>query len=71
MIETEMKCGAYRGASQSDIPSGYSVAMAALDEYEASTPEERLAYTDMNLRPEYLRPSQAERSLEEKEKNNG
>ena len=54
-----------------DIPSGYSVAMAALDKFEAATESEKPGFTDVNLCPVYLRPSQAERTLEEKEKQNG
>ena len=51
--------------------NGYSVAMAALDEYENADDNAKKAFTDMYLCPVYLRPSQAERTLVEKEKQNG
>lgn len=49
------------------LPSGYSAALAALDMYEGATEEERDKFTDALLFPDYLRPSQAERTLYAKE----
>lgn len=52
----------------SRFQSGCGVALAAYDLYEAS--EDKSRFTDILLRPEYLRPSQAERELAEKQKMN-
>ena len=41
--------------------SGYGVAIAALESYRLA--EDKSIFTDVLLRPEYLRPSQAEREL--------
>ena len=48
-------------------PSAYSVALTALEKYENADGDEKKKYSDMLLFPEYLRPSQAERTLEAKE----
>lgn len=46
--------------------NAYSVALCALSEYEKA--EDKSVYTDTALLPQYLRASQAERELAEKEK---
>ena len=47
--------------------NAYSVAMAALDKYENADSGKRNEFSDMLLFPEYLRPSQAERTQSSKE----
>ena len=46
--------------------NAYSFAMAALDKYEKADDGERKKMCDILLSPEYLRPSQAERTLTSK-----
>lgn len=48
------------------LPNAYSVAVAALEKFEKADDGERELMTDLMLRPEYLRPSQAERTLTSK-----
>ena len=47
--------------------TAYSVAVAAYEKYLAASDEEKTKFTDTLLFPTYLRPSQAERNLNNKE----
>ena len=66
-IMNEAFAGANKTPEILRYPSAYSVAAAALDKYERSSDDEKKKLSDMLLFPEYLRPSQAERTENSKE----
>lgn len=51
------------------LQNGYGVALAALKRYQCT--EDKSVFTDLLLRPEYLRPSQAEREAADLAKKSG